>query len=260
MEAIRYAGAPQAYSNKNRSAEFEAITLPNLKALHGKARHLLKDPSAADDMVQETCFVAWRNFDQFTPGTNGRAWLFAILMNVIKHEYRRRARWRIDPQSPEILENCLAPIRQNAEVLTDRHLLRAIEGMPLHFRQVMLLAVVSELPYHEIAKALQIPIGPVMSRLSRARAHLRSVLMGSSGMQGTSNAAAIYIRRISVDPSSDIFQARDEALVAWLFKKLSQVKRKSPALKPLSLRGPAPGEDVLSPAYFEPKRKTTPAE
>jgi RNA polymerase sigma-70 factor (ECF subfamily) len=186
VEAIRYAGEPQAYSNKNRSAEFEAITLPNLKALHGKARHLLKDPSAADDMVQETCFVAWRNFDQFTPGTNGRAWLFAILMNVLKHEYRRRSRWRIDPQSPGILENCLAPIPQNAEVLTDRRLLRAIEGMPLYFRQVLLLAVVSELQYHEIAEALQIPIGTVMSRLSRARAHLRSVFMGSSEMPVTS--------------------------------------------------------------------------
>jgi RNA polymerase sigma-70 factor (ECF subfamily) len=174
VEAIRYAGEPQAYSNKNRSAEFEAITLPNLKALHGKARHLLKDPSAADDMVQ------------FTPGTNGRAWLFAILMNVLKHEYRRRSRWRIDPQSPGILENCLAPIPQNAEVLTDRRLLRAIEGMPLYFRQVLLLAVVSELQYHEIAEALQIPIGTVMSRLSRARAHLRSVFMGSSEMPVTS--------------------------------------------------------------------------
>jgi hypothetical protein len=123
-------------------------------------------------------------------------------------------RWRIDPQSPAILEKCFAPTCRNMEVLSDRHLLRAIEGMPLHFRYVMLLAVVSELPYHEIAKALQIPIGTVMSRLSRARAHLRSVFMRSSRMQCTSNAAAIYIRRISVDPNSDIFQARDEGLVA----------------------------------------------
>jgi RNA polymerase sigma-70 factor (ECF subfamily) len=176
------AGAPQAHSSTGRNAEFEAITLPNLRALHGKARHLLKDPSAADDMVQETCFLAWQNFDQFTPGTNGRAWLFAILMNVVKHEYRRRGRWRIDPQSPEILENCFAPTGQNVEVLTDQQLLCAIEGMPLHFRQVLLLAVISELHYHEIAETLHIPIGTVMSRLSRARAHLRSVFMESSGM------------------------------------------------------------------------------
>ena len=214
MEVTRYSGAPQAQSNKNRSAEFEAITLPNLKALHGKARRLLKDPSAADDMVQEACIVAWRNFDRFTPGTNGRAWLFAILMNVIKHEYRRRSRWRIDPQSPEILGNCFAPTCRNAEVLADQHLLRAIEEMPLHFRQVLLLAVVSELPYREIAKALQIPIGTVMSRLSRARAHLRSLFARSSGMPVTSKVAAICIRRISVDSVSDIFEARDEALVA----------------------------------------------
>ena len=215
MEAIRYAfetqrsqtdinaAAPQAHSNKNRSAEFEAITLPNLRALHGKARHLLKDPSVADDMVQETCFLAWQNFEQFMPGTNGRAWLFAILMNVVKHEYRRRGRWRIDPKSAEILENYFAPTCQNVEVLTDQHLLEAIEGMPLHFRQVLLLAVVSELQYHEIAEKLHIPIGTVMSRLSRARAHLRSAFMGSSGIHRTSKNAATCI-----------FGARDEALMA----------------------------------------------
>jgi RNA polymerase sigma-70 factor, ECF subfamily len=197
------AGGPQAHSSTDRNAKFEAITLPNMSALRAQARHLLIDPSAADDMVQETCFLAWQNFDQFTPGTNGRAWLFAILMNVVKHEYRRRGRWRIDPQSREILENCSAPTCQNAEVLTDRHLLRAIEGMPLHFRQVLLLAVVSELQYHEIARALQIPIGTVMSRLSRARAHLRSVFMESSGMHRTSKTAATCT-----------FEARDEALVA----------------------------------------------
>jgi RNA polymerase sigma-70 factor (ECF subfamily) len=215
VETIRYAvekqrsptdinaDAMQVGCSQNRSAEFEAITLPNVRALHGKARHLLKDPSAADDMVQETCLRAWQNFDQFTPGTNGRAWLFAILMNVLKHEYRRRGRWRIDPQSPEILENCFAPTCRNAEVLTDQHLLLAIEGMPLHFRQVLVLAVVSELQYHEIAETLHIPIGTVMSRLSRARAHLRSAFMGSSGIHRTSKNAATCI-----------FEARDEALVA----------------------------------------------
>jgi RNA polymerase sigma-70 factor, ECF subfamily len=173
--------APQAHFSKDRSAEFEAITLPNLRALHGKARQLLRDSSAADDIVQETCLRAWQTFDRFTPGTNGRAWLFAILMNVVKHEYRRRGRWRIDPQSPEILENCFAPTCPNVEVLTDQHLLGAIQVMPLHFRQVLLLAVVSELHYHEIAETMHIPIGTVMSRLSRARAHLRSVFMGSPG-------------------------------------------------------------------------------
>jgi DNA-directed RNA polymerase specialized sigma24 family protein len=64
--------APQAHSSKDRSAEFEAITLPNLRALHGKARQLLRDSSAADDIVQETCLRAWQTFDRFTPGTKAR--------------------------------------------------------------------------------------------------------------------------------------------------------------------------------------------
>jgi RNA polymerase sigma-70 factor (ECF subfamily) len=164
----------ESCSSRERCAEFETITLPNLKALHGKARQMLKDPSAAEDAVQETCLLAWQNFHRFTPGTNGRAWLFAILINVVQHEYRRRGRWRVDPQSQEILENCAAPASGNINTLTDRHLLGAIEGLPLHFRQVLVLADVAALRYQEIAEALQIPIGTVMSRLSRARSHLRS--------------------------------------------------------------------------------------
>jgi RNA polymerase sigma-70 factor (ECF subfamily) len=173
---------PELPSSKDRNAEFEAITLPNLKALHRKAWRLLKDPSAADDMVQETCLRAWQSFDEFTPGTNGRAWLFTILMNVVKHEYRRRGQWRIDSQSHEILGNCAAPSSIYTEVLISQHLLGAIDGLPSHFREVLLLAVDSDLQYHEIAEALQIPIGTVMSRLFRARARLRSQFMGSSGM------------------------------------------------------------------------------
>jgi RNA polymerase sigma-70 factor, ECF subfamily len=181
IEAIdRHPGSPELLSRKERNARFEAIALPNLKALHRKAWRQLRDPSAADDMVQETCLRAWQRFDEFTPGTNGRAWLFAILMNVIRHEYRRRGRWQTDSQSQEILENCSAPSTQYPEVLTGQHLLGAIDGLPAHSREVLLLVVDSDLRYHEIAEALQIPIGTVMSRLSRARARLRSQVMGSA--------------------------------------------------------------------------------
>src|SRR5260370_39314641 len=108
----------------------------------------------------------------------------------------------------EMQENWSVQTGHNVEDLTEERLFSAIEGMPLQFRQVLVLAVVSELQYHEIAETLHIPIGTVMSRLSRARAHLRSVFMGSSGIHGTKDAA-ICIRRISVDPNSDIFEARD---------------------------------------------------
>ena len=175
-EDIR-AGAPEVPSSNDLRAEFEAITLPSLRDLHRKARRMLHDASVAEDVVQETCLRAWQNFDRFTPGTNGRAWLFAILMNVIQAEYRRRERWRVVPQSDEILENCAAPTSTNTEVLTDESLLGVIESIPLHYRQVLLMADVAELQYHEIAQALRIPMGTVMSRLSRARARVRSQLM-----------------------------------------------------------------------------------
>jgi RNA polymerase sigma factor (sigma-70 family) len=176
----RHPGLPELLSSKERNTRFEAVALPNLKALHRKAWCLLRDPSAADDMVQETCLRAWQRFDEFTPGTNARAWLFAILMNVIRHEYRHRGRWQMDSQSQEILENCAAPPTLYAELLTGQHLLCAIDGLPALSRDVLLLAVDSDLRYHEIAEALQIPIGTVMSRLSRARAQLRSQVMGSA--------------------------------------------------------------------------------
>jgi len=160
----------------NRNAEFEAVALPNLAALYRKALHMLGDASAAEDTVQETCLRAWQIFDQFTPGTNGRAWLFAILMNVVKHELRRSGRCRIDPRSQEILETRAAATKASRNVFTDHHLAAAIEGMPPQFREVLLMAVVSEMQYREIARRLQIPLGTVMSRLARARAHLRSAL------------------------------------------------------------------------------------
>ena len=160
----------------NRNAEFEAVALPNLAVLYRKALHMLRDAGAAEDTVQETCLRAWQIFDQFTPGTNGRAWLFAILMNVVKRELRRSGRCRIDPRSQEILETCAAATKASRDVFTDHHLAAAIEGMPPQFREVLLMAVVSEMQYREIASRLQIPLGTVMSRLARARAHLRSAL------------------------------------------------------------------------------------
>jgi len=172
----------------DRNAEFEAVALPNLAVLYRKALHILRDASAAEDTVQETCLRAWQIFDRFTPGTNGRAWLFAILMNVVKHELRRSGRCRIDPRSQEILETCAATNKASWDVFTDHHLAAAIEGMPPQFREVLLMAVVSEMQYQEIANRLQIPLGTVMSRLARARTHLRSALTRPFGTDGAGPA------------------------------------------------------------------------
>jgi RNA polymerase sigma factor (sigma-70 family) len=121
-----------------------------------------------------------KRFDEFTPGTNGRASLFAILMSVIRHEYRRHGRWQNGLAEPRNSQNCAAPSTQYPEVLIGQHLLGAIDGLPAHSREVLLLAADSDLRYHEIAEALKIPIGTVTSRLSRARAQLRSQVIGSA--------------------------------------------------------------------------------
>lgn len=173
---------------QDRHAEFEAVALPNLAVLYRKALHIWRDASAAEDTVQETCLRAWQIFDRFTPGTNGRAWMFAILMNVVKHELRRSGRCRIDPRSQEILKTFAATNTASRDICTDYHLAAAIEELPPHFREVLLLAVVSEMQYQEIANRLQIPLGTVMSRLARARTHLRSAFTRPYGTDGAGAA------------------------------------------------------------------------
>ena len=179
----------------NRNAEFEAVALPNLAVLYRKALHMLRDASAAEDTVQETCLRAWQIFDRFTPGTSGRAWLFAILINVVKHELRRSRRCRINPRSQEILKTCAAATKASGNVFIDHHVAAAMEGMPPQFREVLFMAVVSEMEYREIAGRLQIPLGTVMSRLARARACLRSALTGTIRMTVAPENGAIMAGR-----------------------------------------------------------------
>jgi RNA polymerase sigma-70 factor (ECF subfamily) len=162
-----------------RSAEFEAIATANLKPLHRHARLLLGEASGAEDLVQETCLLAWRKFAEFTPGTNGRAWMFRILTNLARSEHRRRRRWRIDPDSAELLENRAANRTPEPPRFNTRDLLNAISRLATPFRDVLLLADADELPYRQIAEITGVPIGTVMSRLNRARSKVRADLLTS---------------------------------------------------------------------------------
>ncbi|HKW96244.1 MAG TPA: sigma-70 family RNA polymerase sigma factor [Bryobacteraceae bacterium] len=183
VEAVRL----MAVSSERRSEEFEAAALPHLNDLYRTASRLLSDSTRAEDVVQEAYLQAWKSFDRFESGTNCRAWLFKILFNVL-HHYRRKwfsARAVLDSGEP--VEEVAAPAPPVPEHITDEEILAALAEVPDDFRSVVLLVDVEEFSYRETAGVLNVPIGTVMSRLSRGRRLLRERLAGvarSYGIRG----------------------------------------------------------------------------
>jgi len=160
---------------------FEAEALASLDSLYRTALRLTHDPADAEDLVQDTYLKAFRAADRFVPGTNLRAWLFTILHNTARNRARDRAREAVDVDS-EIVER--AADTQGAaagggrfetpETLLLRDALtpelqEAIDQLPPAFREAVWLRDVEEFSYAEIAAVLEIPIGTVMSRISRGR-------------------------------------------------------------------------------------------
>lgn len=159
-----------------RQDEFERMAMPHVSSLLRVARRLSRDRAAAEDLVQETMLRAWRGRNQFREGTNARAWLFRILFHQF---YSQGRKLRAEPQT--VLP--LAPDRETgtgfrggAGMLDAIELNDALAALTPEHRSVLLLAVVEGFTCQEIASILSVPIGTVMSRLSRARQALRERL------------------------------------------------------------------------------------
>jgi len=162
--------------NAGVKQEFEVLTLPHRDALYQSARSIMANAAAAEDAVLETYLQAWKSFARFQPGTNCRAWLFGILFNVIRHERRKWTSRFSFFEKPEILEQTHAARSSVAENLQDDEILAALRAIPQIYSEVVVLSNVQEFSYKEIQEALGIPIGTVMSRLSRGRQLLRGKL------------------------------------------------------------------------------------
>lgn len=175
----------------NQIGSFESAALPHLDSLYRTATRILGDRTAAEDCVQETYLQACRCFDRFTLGTNCRAWLYKILFHVIRHHRRKRFRFWQSATDPEILSETVPAPAPAAEGLTDPEILQALDEIPERFREVLLLCDVQEFAYREAADILDVPIGTVMSRLSRARALLREKLAGIRTPRGYNLARAV---------------------------------------------------------------------
>lgn len=156
--------------------QFKREAMPHLNDLLRTAARVLGDRTRAEDVLQEVYLEAWKSFHRFEPGTNCRAWLFQILFHRIHHYRRKWFRLALFKQGDQLVAETLPYTPPVAERLTDEEILSALDRVPEDFRAVVLLVDVEEFSYKEAAGILDIPIGTVMSRLSRGRRLLRKQL------------------------------------------------------------------------------------
>ena len=157
--------------NATRKIEFERIALIHAEHLLRFAMKFCADRSGAEDLAQETLLSAWSNFHQFQIGTNCRAWLFKILVNLRNKGFRR---WGSPPEPLSIDQQMDVAVPENISDGTELRV--AFASLSAEHRDILRLGVVEGFSVRELADRLAIPPGTVMSRLSRARAGLRAAL------------------------------------------------------------------------------------
>ena len=171
--------------NPERARRFRDAALPYLDDVYTLARHLLRDPADAEDAVQECYLRAFRHFDGYR-GPAMKPWLFAILRNVCRAEYARRASAPTTTIDAVPESAGQTPLWHDAEETPEAQMLRGrdqdairrlVASLAEPFRETFVLREIQNLSYREIADVTDVPIGTVMSRLARARAMLRSAWM-----------------------------------------------------------------------------------
>jgi len=166
--------------DRHKSEDFEQLAMPLFAALYNLAHWLTRDRGEAEDLVQETYAKALKGFGSFQSGTNFRAWIYRILRNTfltsraglktsvpVEEEEDSQSYTPVTTQTPESL------LLARADYEAIEH---ALAQLPTPHREIILLCDVEEMSYREISEALTIPLGTVMSRLSRARKAMRQLL------------------------------------------------------------------------------------
>ena len=162
-------------------AEFNRLVADHGATLYRMAYRLVGDRHEAEDIVQETYRSAWKSRALFEADRGERAWLAAILRRRVADRWRRRKHPLILPgdAQPEIAQPAEDPLKNE---YTDE-MQRALDQLPEELRETLLLVVVAELTHQQAADVLGIPLGTVLSRVSRARKRLRAFLMAVGGRQ-----------------------------------------------------------------------------
>ena len=156
-----------------RRDEFDRAALVHVPELLRVAARLCGSTEAGEDLLQETYLQAWRSFHRFEAGTSCRAWLYKILLFTYSAQNRKRARQPFLVDLDAAGETALIVDAPTPDTLTAQAVKAAFERLPEHFRTLVLLVDVEGLTYREAAEALNVPLGTVMSRLSRGRGLLR---------------------------------------------------------------------------------------
>lgn len=191
---MKDAEAPDTKAEKLRA--FEEQALPLMPQLYGAALRWTRNPSDAEDLVQETFAKAYVAWDKFQQGTNLKAWLYRIMTNTHINLYNKRAKdqaksglddledWQVGSG-----ESVTAKAARSAELeamdnLPSSIIRESLDQIPDEFRMVVYYAVVEGLPYAEIAEVMETPVGTVMSRLHRGKKMLRELLTDYARQEG----------------------------------------------------------------------------
>ncbi len=169
------------------SPEFSLELIALLPRLRRYARVLTGEPAGADDLVQDTLERALERHHQWQPGSDLRAWLFSIMHNRRIDVVRRDRYTSLDDDAHAAQAE---PAAAGFDTFESIDLQRAFERLGDEHREVLALVAIEQLSYEEAAGALGVPIGTVMSRLSRARQRLRALLAGEASGRGPDRAAA----------------------------------------------------------------------
>lgn len=196
----------RADSDSAQRANFLEEAIPHMDAVYRFALRLAGTPDGAEDLVQDTYFRAYRAWDQYTPGTRCKSWLFTICRNVFLRQRERRQRH--DEILLESARDDASTLSREAPVfaaskdsdpegdffksIVDDEILSAIEELPDEYRMAVVLSDLEDLTYNEIAEVMEVPVGTVKSRLFRGRRQLQKRLHGYAVEMG-------YISDVSGD-------------------------------------------------------------
>jgi len=174
----------------DRKASFQREALPHMDAVYRFALRLSASPDQAQDLVQDTFLRAYRSWDQYTPGTQCKSWLFTICRNLYLRQRERGQRHDeiVTANAPvgQASEGGVNPLWSAVEgsdpegeffgSIVDAEVLTAIDALPEEYRTAVVLSDVEGMSYDEIAAMLDVPVGTVKSRLFRGRRRLQKVL------------------------------------------------------------------------------------
>nr|WP_202865480.1 MULTISPECIES: sigma-70 family RNA polymerase sigma factor [unclassified Ornithinimicrobium] len=188
---------------EDRAARFEREAMPLLDQMYSAALRTTRNPTDAEDLVQETYAKAFAAFHQYRPGTNLKAWMYRILTNTYINTYRKKQRQPLQSDAAEIEDYQLARAASHSsrglrsaetealDHLPDSDVTRALASIGEDFRLAVYLADVEGFSYKEIAEIMETPIGTVMSRLHRGRKQLRELLTDYAVERGFVKAEAV---------------------------------------------------------------------